>query len=347
MEMDLCIFYRSYIFFFQAEDGIRAFHVTGVQTCALPIFQRVEQPDHVADDVELRIGFDRRGSIAAAVAAHVGREGAEAGLRQCRQLTPPRIPGLRPAVAEQDRGPLAHVRHMQANAVRLDDAMLGVRHCDLSIRAARTKRRERSTSARVHLVAGASASGSLSLFALTVHAAAAPARTRAARPTARARSQHFFRQISTFSTGLFARLRCSGTPRQATMRRPSSGEASWVSWCSCARGLRARSRPASTPTAAASRARAAGPFISTARIARRPTASRSRKAGSTITPAACRRSPRPPETALAYRCSTQVPTSLTRHSFERAWAGRDFCAARGAWIEACFGRVAPGSPRTA
>src|SRR5690606_40890242 len=27
------------IFFFQAEDGIRAFHVTGVQTCALPILR--------------------------------------------------------------------------------------------------------------------------------------------------------------------------------------------------------------------------------------------------------------------------------------------------------------------
>src|SRR5690606_40494502 len=26
-----------YYFFFQAEDGIRDFHVTGVQTCALPI----------------------------------------------------------------------------------------------------------------------------------------------------------------------------------------------------------------------------------------------------------------------------------------------------------------------
>src|SRR5690606_6670589 len=26
-------------FFFQAEDGIRDFHVTGVQTCALPIYQ--------------------------------------------------------------------------------------------------------------------------------------------------------------------------------------------------------------------------------------------------------------------------------------------------------------------
>src|SRR5690606_41333758 len=35
-------------FFFQAEDGIRAFHVTGVQTCALPIFLvgDVEQRAH-------------------------------------------------------------------------------------------------------------------------------------------------------------------------------------------------------------------------------------------------------------------------------------------------------------
>src|SRR6266511_5951710 len=28
---------RLFFFFFQAEDGIRDFHVTGVQTCALPI----------------------------------------------------------------------------------------------------------------------------------------------------------------------------------------------------------------------------------------------------------------------------------------------------------------------
>src|SRR5690606_39511403 len=28
------------IFFFQAEDGIRDFHVTGVQTCALPILKK-------------------------------------------------------------------------------------------------------------------------------------------------------------------------------------------------------------------------------------------------------------------------------------------------------------------
>src|SRR5690606_39742432 len=29
---------HSTVFFFQAEDGIRDFHVTGVQTCALPIY---------------------------------------------------------------------------------------------------------------------------------------------------------------------------------------------------------------------------------------------------------------------------------------------------------------------
>src|SRR5690606_40969516 len=31
-------------FFFQAEDGIRDFHVTGVQTCALPICPRPSTP---------------------------------------------------------------------------------------------------------------------------------------------------------------------------------------------------------------------------------------------------------------------------------------------------------------
>src|SRR5690606_39715025 len=29
--------HQTLVFFFQAEDGIRDFHVTGVQTCALPI----------------------------------------------------------------------------------------------------------------------------------------------------------------------------------------------------------------------------------------------------------------------------------------------------------------------
>src|SRR5690606_2880969 len=36
-----------YVFFFQAEDGIRDFHVTGVQTCALPIYRALEPPDPI------------------------------------------------------------------------------------------------------------------------------------------------------------------------------------------------------------------------------------------------------------------------------------------------------------
>src|SRR5690606_40672953 len=35
----------SFCFFFQAEDGIRDFHVTGVQTCALPILTRGQKSD--------------------------------------------------------------------------------------------------------------------------------------------------------------------------------------------------------------------------------------------------------------------------------------------------------------
>src|SRR5690606_41128422 len=50
-------------FFFQAEDGIRDFHVTGVQTCALPIYlpgesevRRVHEPQYLA--AQPRIGLD-------------------------------------------------------------------------------------------------------------------------------------------------------------------------------------------------------------------------------------------------------------------------------------------------
>src|SRR5690606_39748602 len=37
-ELDICSTQQEHIFFFQAEGGIRDFHVTGVQTCALPIY---------------------------------------------------------------------------------------------------------------------------------------------------------------------------------------------------------------------------------------------------------------------------------------------------------------------
>src|SRR5437870_11409732 len=41
-------------FFFQAEDGIRDGHVTGVQTCALPIF-----PAENALDIRIACGSER------------------------------------------------------------------------------------------------------------------------------------------------------------------------------------------------------------------------------------------------------------------------------------------------
>src|SRR5439155_3544320 len=42
------------VFFFQAEDGIRDGHVTGVQTCALPILQLVTPyVDQIKPDVAL------------------------------------------------------------------------------------------------------------------------------------------------------------------------------------------------------------------------------------------------------------------------------------------------------
>src|SRR6266700_5198991 len=53
-----------FFFFFQAEDGIRDFHVTGVQTCALPIliyaelsigFRRIEELEAVLARTQIGI----------------------------------------------------------------------------------------------------------------------------------------------------------------------------------------------------------------------------------------------------------------------------------------------------
>src|SRR5205807_6451189 len=38
--LELLVLFKYVIFFFQAEDGIRDYKVTGVQTCALPICVR-------------------------------------------------------------------------------------------------------------------------------------------------------------------------------------------------------------------------------------------------------------------------------------------------------------------
>ena len=42
-----CIVVIVFLFFFQAEDGIRDRLVTGVQTCALPIYERRYHLDNI------------------------------------------------------------------------------------------------------------------------------------------------------------------------------------------------------------------------------------------------------------------------------------------------------------
>src|SRR5438270_13728137 len=46
--------YQNIIFFFQAEDGIRDLTVTGVQTCALPIYRRRSQPARLPERLRSR-----------------------------------------------------------------------------------------------------------------------------------------------------------------------------------------------------------------------------------------------------------------------------------------------------
>src|SRR5688500_19321511 len=69
------------IFFFQAEDGIRDYKVTGVQTCALPICRRPSRP-RTARRPRRPTG-SRRGRAAAASAARRRSEERRVG-KECR-----------------------------------------------------------------------------------------------------------------------------------------------------------------------------------------------------------------------------------------------------------------------
>src|SRR5256885_16976225 len=86
------------VFFFQAEDGIRDYKVTGVQTCALPILAlraaglEVGDPGQAlracttvfacqvaAGPLDIHVSVLRRGRSATQVQAAVRNEGADAG----------------------------------------------------------------------------------------------------------------------------------------------------------------------------------------------------------------------------------------------------------------------------
>src|SRR2546427_11519877 len=79
MRFEFCLFF----FFFQAEDGIRDLTVTGVQTCALPIFTALaaggyallrlaEWRDHRAAAAAGLLSFYAGGALLAAVQLFVG-----------------------------------------------------------------------------------------------------------------------------------------------------------------------------------------------------------------------------------------------------------------------------------
>src|SRR3989442_7691728 len=66
----------SHFFFFQAEDGIRDADVTGVQTCALPIYEALRDrlPARALDHAELHDAeVDARSGFHAGAQFHTGR----------------------------------------------------------------------------------------------------------------------------------------------------------------------------------------------------------------------------------------------------------------------------------
>src|SRR5579883_1946649 len=65
------MFYFFFFFFFQSEDGIRDFHVTGVQTCALPICR-----DVIPDPIVTPAGFQQQHPVARIRRKTVGQDAA-------------------------------------------------------------------------------------------------------------------------------------------------------------------------------------------------------------------------------------------------------------------------------
>src|SRR5205807_3953702 len=87
--------YFSIFFFFQAEDGIRDYKVTGVQTCALPISRYLypgaddnAQVDHIAQcDVLVSVAvrghfLQRRKAVLEGVSQSLGGDEQEIGERR-------------------------------------------------------------------------------------------------------------------------------------------------------------------------------------------------------------------------------------------------------------------------
>src|SRR2546430_3826745 len=83
---------RLYVFFFQAEDGIRDLTVTGVQTCALPISRDLlDFPRAARGSGRCPVPSAARGKSSKSRAAVLagGREGPSWELRRAQPTRPP------------------------------------------------------------------------------------------------------------------------------------------------------------------------------------------------------------------------------------------------------------------
>src|SRR5215813_14761139 len=92
-----------FFFFFQAEDGIRDADVTGVQTCALPIYRRHAR----VELVDLGVDLDP------VAGGHGERAGDVLGVDEVAQQLVLRVAGERGALQDRDRGAAVAQAHYQ------------------------------------------------------------------------------------------------------------------------------------------------------------------------------------------------------------------------------------------
>lgn len=90
--------------------------------------QRIEQSHHVADRMEEHVSIDLWRLVGSTIAAHVGRHRVEPGLREGAELMAPGVPALRKSMTEDDQRACALLGHVHPDAVRLNRAMLDLRH---------------------------------------------------------------------------------------------------------------------------------------------------------------------------------------------------------------------------
>src|SRR5688572_32813329 len=83
----------------------------------LLLAERGYEPDDVADRMQDRVVVRVRGRFRLTEAAHVWRNSAEARSGDGRQLVPPRIPELGPAVTHQHERTCTLLRNVHADCV--------------------------------------------------------------------------------------------------------------------------------------------------------------------------------------------------------------------------------------